>query len=35
LGKRRKKERDWWKIFWKNMVNCFGDGKCIRGENLI
>jgi hypothetical protein len=33
--KRRKRERDWWKIFWKNMTNCFGDGKCNRGENLI
>jgi cell division protein FtsB len=34
-GKRRRRERDWWKIFWKNMTNYFGDGKCSRGENLI
>jgi hypothetical protein len=31
--KRRKRERNWWKIFWNNMVNCFGEGKCSKGEN--
>jgi hypothetical protein len=33
--KRTRRERDWWKIFWKNISNCFGDGKCCKGENLI
>jgi hypothetical protein len=32
---RRKREKDWWKIFWKNVTNCFGDGQCSKGENRI
>jgi hypothetical protein len=33
--KRKSRERDWWKIFWKSMTNCFGDGKCSKGEERI
>jgi hypothetical protein len=33
--KRKRRERDWWKIFWKSMTNCFGDGKCSKGEERI
>jgi hypothetical protein len=33
--KRRKRERDWWKIFWENMSNCFGDEHCSKRENRI
>jgi hypothetical protein len=33
--KRRRRERDRWKICWKNMTNCFGDGQCSKGESRI
>jgi hypothetical protein len=35
IWEKRRRERDWWKIFRKNMTNCFGDGQCSNGENLI
>jgi hypothetical protein len=33
--KRKSRERDWWKIFWKRITNCFGDGQSSKGENRI
>jgi hypothetical protein len=33
---RKRREYDWWKIFWQNMVNCFGESdKLSRGEKQI
>jgi hypothetical protein len=32
---RKRREKDCWKILWQNMVNCFGEGKCSKGETQI
>jgi hypothetical protein len=33
---RKRREKDWWKIFWKNMEKCFGESdKMSRGEKQI
>jgi hypothetical protein len=33
--KRRKREKEWWKEFWNNLVNCFGEGEISSGEKRI
>jgi hypothetical protein len=33
--KSRNGEKYWWKMFWKNLVNCFGDGDISKGEEEI
>jgi hypothetical protein len=33
--KNRNGEKYWWKMFWKNLVNCFGDGNISKGEEEI
>jgi hypothetical protein len=33
--KRRKRERDCLKFFWKNMTKCFGDGYFDKGQKYL
>jgi hypothetical protein len=30
---RKRREKEWWKIFWQNMENCFGEKEILsKGE---